>query len=354
MTSDQVLGAARRRLRPSRWGALALFLGLALLLRLSLGTLWVPFDPRLAVAATSLLAGAYLLGPMAWQWTGNEDPRAGLLRGSVQAILWNLFWLFLVAHIVVLLLHPQGAPPPRPPGPRPPHWTPIVFLHLPLAFLTGWFVAEKEAAELERAASETARRASEDAAREARILALQAQLDPHVLYNALGGMAELVHRSPREAEEALLDLADLYRTLGSLGRHASIPLREERALLEQYLAIEGLRLGPRLQVEWTWAPGLEDFPVPPLLLQPLAENAIKHGLAPSESGGCLRLSAALEGKELRLEVENTGLPLETKEEGTGLANLRARLRLAGKGARLSLERRGEWTVAELRLPLEEP
>lgn len=356
MRSAQVLSAARARLRPSRWGALPLFLGLLLALRFSLGPPGLEWNPRLAAVVLSLLAGTFLLSPMPWQWTGDEALRAPLWRGTLQALFGNALWLMLVAHAVAWLVPQHLHHPLPPPGPRVhlhglPPWLALLAFNLPIAFLAGWFVAEKEAADQERLASQRALLLSETQAREAQVRALQAQLDPHVLYNALGGLAELVRLRPGAAEEALLDLADLYRELTALGQARRIPLGAERALVRRGLALEALRLGDRLRVTWDWPEALDDLSVPPLLIQPLVENALKHGIAPCDSGGHLRLSAERRGGQLLVRIANTGLPLSEEAAGTGLANLRARLALLG-GGRLDLAAQNGWTVAELSLPLE--
>lgn len=343
MFALDVIAAARERLRPSRWGALPLFVGLLLVLRLALGAPMLAFHPRLLAVALPLAGVYYLLAPMPWQYSGDHRLRAGLWRGTLQAVLWDGLCLFLLSILLGMVLPPHA---PRPlsfqfSAPHLPRWAMLVVLNLPIAFLAGWFVAEKEAAEAERAASEASARA-------AQAKALQAQLDPHVLYNALGGLAELVRSKPDAAEEALLDLADLYRSLTALGQKTLIQLGEERKLLEQFLAIEQLRLGTRLRVTWDWPESVDGVLLPPLLVQPLVENALKHGLAPSESGGELRLSARLEGQTLSVRVDNSGLPWAPGPEGTGLGHLRARLALLG-GA-LRVEDRDGWTSTELRLP----
>jgi LytS/YehU family sensor histidine kinase len=178
-------------------------------------------------------------------------------------------------------------------------------------------------------------------------------LDPHVLYNALGALSELVRENPAAAEEALLDFSDLYRRLTLLRERPFITLGEERELLERYLAIEDLRLGARLRVAWDWPSELDALQAPPLLVLPLVENAIKHGISPLRSGGELKLQLArLPEGGLRVRIANTGKPLvlDAAILGTGLRNLRARLALLGSGtSKLDLVSEGGWTVACLLL-----
>ena len=186
--------------------------------------------------------------------------------------------------------------------------------------------------------------------RHSRSRALQSQLEPHVLYNALNGLAELVHDDPPAAEEMIARLADLYRMLTHHGEAERVPLMKEKLLVETYLAMEQMRLGERLRTSWDWPPWADAVLLPPLFLQPLVENAVKHGLSPCEAGGDLRISVAREGGVLALAVANTGRPLEPgAREGVGLANLKARLELwtESQGS-FTLEQDGAWTLATLR------
>jgi LytS/YehU family sensor histidine kinase len=180
--------------------------------------------------------------------------------------------------------------------------------------------------------------------------ALQAQLHPHALFNALSGLTELVHEDPEAAEAALVTLSDFLRRLLRQGACASAPLREERALLNLQLRIAELRLGPRLQVQWEWPDWADDREAPPLLLQPLVENAIRHGIAARTLGGRLRIRVAREDAALLLEVANTGEYLEPAREGLGLGNLRGRLALLDPPGALDLRQRGAWTVARVLIP----
>jgi len=345
-----------QRFRPSSWGALPLFLLLLIPIRWMLGGPALPWRWHALLGALVMLLGYYLLTPLPWLWTGDARHRLGLSRGAVQALVWNALWLGVFA-----LLHALVG------GPEPPRVAdaihgfalrsnvplPVfrVIVQLPFACLAGWFMAEMEARGLDNAESTAARKELEIQAREAEAHSLRAQLDPHVLYNALGALSELARENPAATEEALLDFSDLYRRLTLLRERPFIPLGDERELLERYLAIEALRLGPRLQVAWDWPVALDGLGVPPLLVLPLVENAIKHGLAPERSGGALRLRAARwPAGELVLEVGNTGKPLsqENTRTGTGLRNLRARLALLGRGSsRLELGSEEGWTVARL-------
>jgi two-component system sensor histidine kinase AlgZ len=192
-------------------------------------------------------------------------------------------------------------------------------------------------------------------AREAQTRALQGQLHPHVLFNALNGLAELIHKNADQAEDSVRHLSDLLRKVLAATDDPAYSLRHERNILEHYLDMEGLRLGKRLTLGWDWDRSMEQFKLPPLLLQPLVENAIKHGVAPCREGGEVRIQARREGTEAVLCVRNTGMPLgphgDRKGTAIGLSNLRSRLALSFNGtARFSLKSDQGWTVAEVRLP----
>jgi sensor histidine kinase YesM len=220
----------------------------------------------------------------------------------------------------------------------------LLFLDLPFALVLGLFLADKERGE--RVETELLERE-----RRARAQALQSQLHPHVLFNVLAGLTELVHEDPDAAEEALVGLSELLRMLMRQGAAIALPLAQERSLIQRYLEIEAIRLGDRLQVEWHWSPELDGLPAPPLLLQPLVENAIKHGISPNPAGGTLRIDGLKMGGGFLLRVANTGAPLGAgHREGTGLGNLRERMALLpAPRPSLDLRQEGDWTVAELRV-----
>lgn len=174
-----------------------------------------------------------------------------------------------------------------------------------------------------------------------RLTALTARIRPHFLFNALNTAAALVADRPAAAERTLEDLAELFRA--SLAeRGATVPLDEEVMIARRYLAIEQLRLGDRLRVDWDLALAARRGRVPPLLLQTLVENAVTHGIEPARDGGTIRVSARRDGSALRLEVQNpaTGVVPREGGHGIGLAGAQARLGLAYRGAGL-LESRHE-------------
>ncbi len=355
---DTGQAAWHRIRRPGTWGAVLVF---GLLWGLGRWVLGFPSRSPEELAGPFLWALLFMVAtPMPWQWSGDGAPMARPLRGFLQALPWNAAWILGLGLFLGPGLHPgpgphpgpgwmgriQGPPVPfRPPVRHHPRFALMGFANLAVAVLLGWILAEKERAEA--LARESRRAASRAQAR-----ALQAQMDPHVLFNALGGLTELVREDPEAAERALVSLADLLRGLLDLGAQATVPLAQERALVERYLALESIRLGRRLRVDWSWDPSLEGKEVPPLVLQPLVENAIKHGIAPSREGGELHIALQGGADWLELGVSNTGLPLDAAAgEGVGLRNLRERLALLGLPPdAFRLAREGAWTRAALRLP----
>jgi len=181
---------------------------------------------------------------------------------------------------------------------------------------------------------------------------LQSQIHPHVLFNALNGLAELVHKSPKAAESAIRHLSDLLRRIMRASEFMRLPLGEERKIIADFLALEAIRLEHRLRVVWEWDEGLDSIEVPPLLLQPLVENAIKHGIAPCIAGGELVLRARVQQGTIFLEVWNSGEPFHESEteRGIGVKNLCSRLSLHfGAGASFSIGPSGQGTLACIRL-----
>ncbi|HEY3272001.1 MAG TPA: histidine kinase, partial [Geothrix sp.] len=179
------------------------------------------------------------------------------------------------------------------------------------------------------------------------------QIHPHVLFNALNGLAELVHKDAKAAETAIRHLSDLLRRILVASEHVRLPLGEERKIVADFLALEAIRLGDRLRVVWEWDEALDSIELPPLLLQPLVENAIKHGIAPSIPGGDLILRARAKDGGIFLEVWNSGQPFPVNGNGSGIGigvkNLRSRLALHfGSGARLSIGPSGQGTLACIR------
>lgn len=175
---------------------------------------------------------------------------------------------------------------------------------------------------------------------QARLDALRARIRPHFLFNTLNSIASLIETRPRDAEEAILDLASLLRA-GLREPAVDGSVADELRLCESYLAIERLRLGDRLRVDWQVAEEVRELPMPSLLLQPLLENAIHHGIARLPTGGCVRIALWQAGRHLQVLVENPCGADLGDSPGTGMAvdNIHQRLQaLYGEAGRLDLER----------------
>ena len=171
-------------------------------------------------------------------------------------------------------------------------------------------------------------RALAPAIADARIQALQARIRPHFLYNSINAVLSLMRSEPRRAERALEDMADLFRVLMSENRSLA-PIAEEVELARQYLDIETLRLGDRLRVAWHIEAMPSDALVPPLMLQPLVENAVYHGIEPSPEGGEVTIDVRREGPQLVMTLANP-LPAESRQSAgnkMAIANIRERLQL---------------------------
>ena len=163
---------------------------------------------------------------------------------------------------------------------------------------------------------------------EARLQALQARIRPHFLFNCLNAVLALIRGNPKRAEGALEDLAELFRSLLADNRRL-IPMREEIALCRQYLNLEHLRLGERLRVDWAIDARAQDALVPPMLLQPLVENAVYHGIEPGTGEGAIEISITMEGDKVRVGLSNPYHPEHQHRQGNrmALANIRERLQL---------------------------
>ncbi|HEX6372694.1 MAG TPA: histidine kinase [Longimicrobium sp.] len=205
--------------------------------------------------------------------------------------------------------------------------------------------AREQAAAAERAQAEAA---------DARLAALQAQMNPHFLFNALNTIASLVRTDARAAEATTENLAAILRRTLDRSRSTLSTVEDEADYLRAYLAIEQERFGDRLSVDWEIDPAALPVRIPPMTLQPLAENALRHGIGGRLEGGRIRIAARRADGVLRLEVEDDGAGfVRGAREGTGLGNLRARLAtLYGDRASLEIEPLPRGTLATVQLPVE--
>lgn len=192
-------------------------------------------------------------------------------------------------------------------------------------------------------------------AREAELKALRAQIDPHFLFNSLNSISALTVSDPQGARSMCLLLADFLRTSLVLGAKQQIPVAEELRLVEGFLNIEKVRYGNRLSIVRNVDPECDACLVPPLLVQPLVENAIRHGIAPLVEGGTVRLDVRREGSAIEIILENPVDPLAQAARqtgaGLGLENVRSRLaKLFASQAHVNVSRDEGHFQVRLRFP----
>ena len=194
-------------------------------------------------------------------------------------------------------------------------------------------------------------------ARESELKALRAQIDPHFIFNSLHSISALTTADPASARRMCLLLADFLRETLRVGSNARISLADEWSLAERFLAIEQVRLGSRLQVTGDADPQAAHCLIPPLLLQPLVENAVAHGISQLVEGGTIQMSARHDGSTLIVVVENPCDPdrLRTRGVGLGLELLRKRLTTEfGPSQSIFVDEAAGQFRVELRIPVQEP
>lgn len=204
------------------------------------------------------------------------------------------------------------------------------------------------------AEAEAARAAQERRNLETELRLLQAQIEPHFLFNTLGNISSLIRSNPDGAEATLQNLSRLLRASLKRTRGETATLGEELEIVTAYLDIQKVRMGDRLETAVIVPDYLKSLPLPPLLLQPLVENAVVHGIDAKIEGGRIGVEAGIEGEQVIIRVVDTGggFGSGTQGSGVGLRNVRERLSgLYGNKAALDLiENPGGGITAELRLP----
>jgi sensor histidine kinase YesM len=189
---------------------------------------------------------------------------------------------------------------------------------------------------------------------ETQLKLLQSRVNPHFLFNTLSTMLQLVRRDPDKVERMILNLSEIYRKVLAGPDCARVRLEDEAALVQQYLEIEKIRMGPRMDFSVTLSNDVRDVEVPPLILEILVENAVRHGLAPRKDGGVVRVTASKRDGEVLLEVADNGVGIGERraDGGFGLFSVRQRLQLLyGEMARLDVSPRPEGgTLATICLP----
>lgn len=257
----------------------------------------------LAIALVELAVDAFVL------------PKLGYLRRYQSASFYETYKIFLMVNLHFSLAI---------------YWC-VVAIHQAVRYYRKYRERELTASQLEARLAQS------------RLQVLKMQLHPHFLFNTLNAISELIHKDPESADRMLTDLSDLLRMSFENLEVQEVPLRQELEFLEKYLEIEQMRFHDRLKVEMRISPDTLDAGVPNMILQPLVENAIKHGIAPRSSGGNIDIAAVRSNGHLEITVRDDGIgvpfgDLENLPEGVGLSNTRRRLKhLYGEKHQFDLE-----------------
>jgi len=347
----------------------ALYLALWLLLCTVFGTQlflagYVKPWPRAVAAEAVYWLSWGLLAPAMFWWCRRllslpAWPRvAGLLAGAAIALIIVAVIYHTIGNLLIALglcIGPCDAPTAL----FTPGWLRSVItnagVNLPVY---GGIVLAWHAGAFHREARDRQLRAAqlESLLNQAQLDALRSQLNPHFLFNSLHSIAELIHENPDLAEQSIVRLGELLRRALETSKHTELALGEELDFIRGYVDIEQMRLGERLTVNWDVEPGALSAKVPGLILQPLVENAIQHGIAPSVAPGTLSIRARRQAGCVEIEIgdDGPGLPQSdgTRPQGIGIANTRARLQ-ALYGERHGFElRQRDGLVVSLRIPVD--
>lgn len=173
---------------------------------------------------------------------------------------------------------------------------------------------------------------------ESKLTLLQSKINPHFLFNTLNTMLDVLRRSPAQVEKMILNLSDIYRKTLMMPDNEFVPLKEELILVREYLEIEKVRMGERLQATFQIDEKLEEFKLPPMILQILVENAIKHGLSPKKEGGEVKIQVTRKDGQVTLEVIDSGIGIDQTKTGNGfgLVSIQQRLKLMYENAKMEI------------------
>lgn len=194
---------------------------------------------------------------------------------------------------------------------------------------------------------------AETANREGQLANLRSQLNPHFMFNALNSIRALIEEDPERAKNSITLLSAILRNAMATVKRTTVPLGEEIDVVRSYLDLESIRYEERLRVEFDVDPTLEREPVPPMMLQTLVENAIRHGIARQKEGGEVAIGARIDDRTMVLSVRNTGQYMKARGSGDGIGLRNSRERLAhiyGKNARLDIRNDHGTVICEVRLP----
>lgn len=277
-------------------------------------------------------------------WVASEGLRALALRqawldGSTRSLLWRLLlvppWVALAVQLTLYALNSAGLALGWLSFPRgtPQGWGALVGYTVNTSIMLWlWMSVWLGVQSLHRwRMGEIAKWRAEAAARELELQVLRAQINPHFLFNALNNLRALINEDPARAREMVSRLSNTLRHTLQHSAKARVPLADELAVVRDYVALEQLHHEERLQVSWQVDPATAGASLPPMLLQLLVENAIKHGIARTPGGGVVAITLTREGPRLCIEVDNPGQwqPGSSDSTGLGLAHLRERLKRAG-------------------------
>jgi signal transduction histidine kinase len=281
-----------------------------------------------AYEATLNLWAPMLLGAAVYpwvRWLQRRPPAVRWLLHGLAALLFGAAWQALEGALAWALF---GADHALASWQQRVLWRAVwgVFAYLALALGFAGVLHARRAA-----ASALAAAQAESALVRAELAAIGSRLNPHFLFNTLNSLIALTRKDGAAAEQGLLGFARMMRYVLDTQRGAEgrVALREEIDFVRDYLALEALRLGPRLRVQWQLDAAVLDEPVPPLTLQPLVENAVRHGIAPRVEGGTVSIAARRDGAALQLSVadDGSGCDQAVPAGGVGLAALRRRFAL---------------------------
>jgi signal transduction histidine kinase len=228
------------------------------------------------------------------------------------------------------------------------NWAVLLFIWSLIYFAYSWFMRGRRE-EIRNLRLETANR-------ENQLSTLRAQLNPHFMFNALNGIRALVDEDPEQAKRAITHLSAILRNAMNSVKRRTVPLGEELDIVKAYLALEAMRYEERLRTAIEIQPGLERIPVPPMLLQTLVENAVRHGIANLQGGGDLHIAATRTDGHLVVTVRNSGHyePGQVKGNGIGLRNTRKRLELIyGNNARITIGNKSGMVETQVEFPINE-
>jgi signal transduction histidine kinase len=344
---------AVRGIRASIFGLVLAFLGTGIFDN----PFWVNVVQSISIAVCIWLTIDLLRIPLAaWKHRNSDpnDPRRewpGWQLMSVAIVVGTFVGYALGAQLAALILGHDSI------GLFRGHWRQTMAILLgslvPGVAITYWFYTRETMAAQEAAVQLAQRQAAEH-----QLKLLESQLEPHMLFNTLANLRVLIGMDPPRAQAMLDQLIAFLRAMLNGSRESRHPLQAEFARIADYFALMHIRMGDRLQTSFDLPAALGDVAVPPLLLQPLVENSIKHGLEPSVAGGRIDVSASSDNGDLLLQVRDTGAGLSDAQPGGtkfGLVQVRERLAtLYGARASLTLSNatdNGGGTLAVIRLPM---